>query len=187
MGGVRKPVIPLTDEQRRLVEENHDLIYWFMHKKDLSEDWYGDLACALCRAALVWNPAFGSFSTFAHTCFMNEMLKQIKLANAKSRTAMKTVHFSVLRDEHDKFYESEPTLADDPFEMVDSADAVDRCMAQLTRGEKERDAEILRRYVNGAETKELAAKYGISRQGIEYIYKRLGRKAVRYGYDPRTA
>ena len=34
----------LTEEQKRLVEENHNLIYWYCHKYNLNiEEYYGNI------------------------------------------------------------------------------------------------------------------------------------------------
>ena len=43
----------LTKEQKELVENNHKLIYYYIHKNGLSVDEYYDiLAIGLCKAAL---------------------------------------------------------------------------------------------------------------------------------------
>lgn len=65
---------PLTEEQRQLAAENHDLIYAFakQHNADL-EEVYGDLAIALCRAASVYDEMLGlKFSTLAFACMKVE-------------------------------------------------------------------------------------------------------------------
>lgn len=70
---MRKNTKRLTDEQRKLVEDNHDLIYWYMHKYRLTEDFYYILALGLCMAARNYNSDLGSFSTIAHQYMRREV------------------------------------------------------------------------------------------------------------------
>lgn len=68
-----KPIIKLNTEQKKLVEDNHDLIYGFMtkHKLDFNE-WYDICAIGLCKAALTFNDTT-KFSTFAYKCMLNSV------------------------------------------------------------------------------------------------------------------
>ncbi len=55
----------LNDAQRKLVEENHDLIYWYIHLKNLDiEEWYDRLAIELCITCYKYQPSKGSLSNF---------------------------------------------------------------------------------------------------------------------------
>ena len=69
--------IPLTSDQKKLVEDNHNLIYWFMNRRGLYTDEYYDLmAIALCRAAQDFNEAAGNaFTTYAVKCMEHELSK----------------------------------------------------------------------------------------------------------------
>ena len=60
----------MTLEQENLVTENHNLIYHFIHKYNLPiDEYYGDCALALCRAALKYESnRQSSFATFASVC-----------------------------------------------------------------------------------------------------------------------
>ena len=50
----------LTKEQKELVENNHKLIYYYIHKNGLSLDEYYDiLAIGLCKAALNFDESKG--------------------------------------------------------------------------------------------------------------------------------
>lgn len=54
----------LSDEQVKLVEENHNLIYSFLSSNNfLADDYYDLAAIALCETALHYDPSKGSFST----------------------------------------------------------------------------------------------------------------------------
>lgn len=84
----------LNDEQRKLVEDNHKLIYSFMQKKKLfSDDWYSILAIGLCKAALNYNNELGNkFSTYAYATMENE----VRLELVKSQTQKRNSEHSVL-------------------------------------------------------------------------------------------
>lgn len=58
----------MTEEQKELAEKNHNLIYGFMHKYDIDEDYYDILAIALCEAAMTYRPELGhKFTTWAYS------------------------------------------------------------------------------------------------------------------------
>lgn len=66
----------LNSEQKKLVEENHELIYQFMDdyhlKTDSVEDWYGTCAVGLCLAALSYSG--GNFRYIAYQSMREECL-----------------------------------------------------------------------------------------------------------------
>ena len=67
----------MTEEQKKLVEENHSLIYFYARKYNMSkqdfDDMYGILAIGLCKAARDYDESRGSaFSTVAMRYMLNE-------------------------------------------------------------------------------------------------------------------
>lgn len=69
----------LNEQQRRLVEENHNLIYSFLIKNKLPHDEYYDiLAIGLCKAALRYEPQKGAFSTFVYSVMQCEVFHKIR-------------------------------------------------------------------------------------------------------------
>ena len=61
-------------EQKKLFEDNHNLIYSYAKKKHISsEKWYDVLAIGLCKAARSFDPDKGKFSTWAYRFFDNEI------------------------------------------------------------------------------------------------------------------
>lgn len=61
----------LTDEQRRLIEKNHNLIYSFMNERHIELDYYGDFAEKLCSAIPHYNPDKACLTTFVYNVFDN--------------------------------------------------------------------------------------------------------------------
>lgn len=59
----------LTENQSKLVEQNHNLIYGFAKKYNLDiEEWYGILALALCKTAISFDSEKAKFSTLYYLC-----------------------------------------------------------------------------------------------------------------------
>lgn len=80
----------MTQEQRKLVEKNHNLIYHTLHKYKLNEEEYYDiLAIGLCKAAIKFDPERSKFSTFAVKVMYNEFLIHDRDENANKRKANK--------------------------------------------------------------------------------------------------
>ena len=70
----------MTKEQEILVIENHNLIYYFIHKYNLSiEDYYDICAIGLCKAANTYDDKKGiKFSTYAGVCIENEIKQELR-------------------------------------------------------------------------------------------------------------
>ena len=79
----------LTKEQKELVENNHKLIYYYIHKNGLSMDEYYDiLAIGLCKAALRFDESKGiKFVTYAMFVMRNEHWANERLKRNKNRNA----------------------------------------------------------------------------------------------------
>lgn len=71
----------LNDKQKQLVEDNHNLIWWYIWNHHLPEDdletmecWYFVLAEALCKAAATFDASKGcKFSTYATFIMQNNV------------------------------------------------------------------------------------------------------------------
>ena len=69
----------LTVEEKKMVEDNHNLIYWFCKKNKLNEDdWYDIMAIALIKAAKSYKTNKTKFSTYASTIMHNEMVRELE-------------------------------------------------------------------------------------------------------------
>ena len=80
----------LDEKQKKLVEENHKLIYYTLNKYKLnSEEYYDILAIGLCKAAIKFDPERSKFSTFAIKVMYNEFLQHDRDENANKRKVNK--------------------------------------------------------------------------------------------------
>lgn len=72
-------MLPLTVVEQKLVEENHNLIYDFINKKNLNlEEYYDILALSLCQAAKHYDVTKGCFSTIANKCMTSGVIDYIR-------------------------------------------------------------------------------------------------------------
>ena len=78
----------LTEEQKKLVEENYKLvpyvIFSVMHLDDL-EEWHGCACIGLCNAAVLWDKKKGPFSTYAVNAIKNSIISEINYNGRQSR------------------------------------------------------------------------------------------------------
>lgn len=66
--------IQLNDEQRKLVADNHNLIYQYLIDNNLPQDEYYDIAAiGLCKAALKYDTSKGAFSTYVYKAIKNNI------------------------------------------------------------------------------------------------------------------
>lgn len=80
----------LDEQQKKLVEENHKLIYYTLNKYKLNpEEYYDILAIGLCKAAMNFDPKRSKFSTFAVQVMYNEFLQHDRNENANKRKVNK--------------------------------------------------------------------------------------------------
>lgn len=76
----------MTDEQKKLVEDNHNLIYSFLYKYGLSIDEYYDIAAiGLCKAGINYNGVDSSFSVYAYACMYNELKLYWRMKTSATR------------------------------------------------------------------------------------------------------
>ena len=77
----------LTKEQRELAENNHNLIYAYLHKKHLPiEEWYGVAAIGLTEAARDYDKKRGvPFASYAFRVMGNHIKDKFDYAKAQKR------------------------------------------------------------------------------------------------------
>lgn len=87
----------MTDEQEKLVIDNHSLIYGFMAKNKLDpEEFYGIFAISLCNAALHYDESMDvKFSTLAYTYMKHDYILYLRIQDyRRSIPSNKIVYYS---------------------------------------------------------------------------------------------
>ncbi len=163
----------LNDQQRKLVEDNHNLIYSFLKSKNLSldavEDWYGTAAIGLCKAALCYDESRNArFSTLAYIIMENEV-RQVMRSNRKN--VQDCLYLDTELDTADR---------KDNFFQIFLQDALSKATEKLS----ERDKQIVE-YItgSGAKQREVAVRFGLSRTYISKIYNDFLKSIKFYLYE----
>lgn len=150
----------LNDKQRKLVEDNHSLIFWYAHKNHLDlEEWYGILALALCKAALKYDEEKSKFTTYAVMSMKNEMLAELRKRKADKRM----LYSEVLTGD---MLETQAVTKGD----LDSLVMLKDILQNDPRGE------LLGLYINGYTQAEIAEILGISQAHVSRIITSLRRE-----------
>mgnify|MGYP001006295940 CR=1 FL=1 len=173
----------LNDNQRKLVEDNHNLIYSFLNSRHLSldsvEDWYGTAAIGLCKAAMVYDESIGSkFTTLAYICMDNEV-RQIMRKNKKS--IIPSVSLDDAVSGADGCYLSD--IIPDEHDIMESIyinDALNIAYKKLN----ERDRLIIDMIVNQGLTHDaIAKKFRVSQPTVSRIYCKFLKTIKEYFND----
>jgi RNA polymerase sigma factor (sigma-70 family) len=70
-----------------MIEDNHNLIYWFINKYKLSEsEYYGLLAIELCEAVIHYDESKGSLANYFHLVCNGRIYKEYRKSQAQKRT-----------------------------------------------------------------------------------------------------
>ena len=158
---------PLTEEQRKIAEENHNLIYSFLHKRKLDiDEWYGDMAVAFVEAVGMWNPGRGALSTIAFVAMGNRYARVLTAERRSKRQALVQSLDAPLADD------TSSTLADVLSDVVSVEDDavfwafLEATAAQLT----DRQRKIIKLVVAGYDQISIAAQLGISQPQVSREY-----------------
>lgn len=170
----------MTEEQKKLVEENHNLIYSCLRRNGWQvEEYYDVAAIALCNAAMNYNSEHGSpFVTYAWSCMMYAVFKEIDKANCDKRIPsdkLSSINRVMYNNEHGEQVEFlEIVRSNDDLEN----DSILRASVdEFLNNEKmtDRDREICKLLIMGYEHTEIAKMYGCSRSNISMIKMKFKR------------
>ena len=181
----------LTKEQQAMVENNHQLIYWFLNKEKLSiEDFYDIVAIGLCKAAIDFDESKGfKFSTLAYRCMRNEVGSYLRSINAKGRAgnnhiiSLDTTYF----DEEEKIPLID-TISENDFDSLIENLADNNCNRKYENMVISRlgtldlslftkkQSEVIKLLYKGLNKSEVAKILGCSKQNIDSYLKNIRKK-----------
>lgn len=165
----------MTQEQRKLVEDNYKMIYFFCKNYRISvEEYHGHLAIGLCNAAMSYDAKKGfAFSTYAMKCMYNAYIQKIRDDNNKQRSFEKDI--LSLDKEMSNDCGDTWTLADivstpnsEPWQNIVSF--------RLSDILSEKELRICKMYYNGLSQKTIGEKEGCTQTHISRILKRARKK-----------
>lgn len=173
----------LNNAQRKLVEDNHNLIYSFLNSRHLSlnavEDWYGTAAVGLCKAALAFDESRGvKFSVLAYICMDSEVRCVSK--NRKSVSAAVSLDDELATSESGCFLTDIIPDKRDSFYSIYLNDAVNIAYRRLN----DRDKQIVDLIVNyGLTHSAIAANFGVARSTVSQVYDKFLKQIRDYFID----
>ena len=168
----------LNEQQQELAEKNHNLIFWYAknHRLDI-EEYYGELAVALCEAAYHYDESTGvSFSTFAAKCMSNQIKK---LFRKKERTIEGANDILSLDYVYDEEGTDPYTLRDciaDITEDIEKETTINIETEKFINALREPEKYVFRCIINEETQASVSEKLGISRQCVGIIVKRIRKK-----------
>ena len=169
----------LTEGQKKLVEENHNLIYWFAKKYHVPiEEYYDVLAQGLCMAAYHYDPSKCSFSTYAYLCMNTEMHVEYRKTLRKSEIPQGNIfHYENAWQLSDLI----PTNEKTENKVIDRI-SYENLISLLNDILNDKDKEVLNYILNGLTMREIAKIEGTSHQAIHNRMKKI-REKVKKSYE----
>lgn len=175
--------LKLNDEQRKLVEQNHNLIYSAMRKfgvrNEKFDDYYDVAAIGLCKAAIYYDESKNTtLSTLVYSCVQNELYKQFRSEKSASNQFNKHVlSYNILcnTDTNFKSTMEDVLLVDKNFEknlitMLLFKDRMDTL--------KNKDKQMIDLRMSGYTYDEIAKRFGVTRQAVQQKMNRLKAKLL---------
>ena len=166
----------------KLVEENHNLIYRFLSKYNLSvEDYYDLAAIGFCSAARSFDFEKGiQFSTYSFTCMLNEVRKVIIHSGTHGQKDAITVSLETAFEDSDSTFEDFIGVEDANISYLDFLVDLERFLTNSGLSKKE--LLIIYYLVKGYTLQQTAKFLGCTSQNLVYIRKRLYHRFVSGSY-----
>lgn len=171
----------MTETQKQLAEENHNLIYWFLNKYHLSIDEYYDLAAiGLCKAAKTFNNEQSSFSTYAAKCMFTTVFSEIRNENNDKRKAFKE---ALSLDTTVEGFDNEQAKFLDMLSTCDTTEDIavaQKMLEDYYKQASKRDKSIIQMLLNGYTQREIARIYNLSQAQISRTKKSFEKFLKKY-------
>lgn len=170
----------LNDEQRKLVEQNHNLIYSAMRKfgvrNEKFDDYYDVAAIGLCKAAIYYDPNKNyALSTLVYACIKNELHNQITSEMSKTTQFNKSVlsYDNITDLSEDSRSAEEFLLIENNFEenLISGLRIYDE-ICTLNNNQKK----LVHLRLAGYTYDEIAEMYGVTRQAIQNRIQKIRKK-----------
>lgn len=170
----------MTDEQKKLVEDNHNLIYSFLIGRGLSiEEHYGLAAIGLCRAAMTYKADMSMFPTYAYRCMFNSVYQE-----ERKKTRDSYVPDNLIVHYQTELYNDNGDVIDILSYLPSEVNVEDEALSNVTlerfmRGLSDRDRAILDLLSLGYGQRAVAKVVGCSQAKVSRLRKSLMAKLLR--------
>lgn len=176
----REPTAPklLTEEQRALIEQNHNLIYGYLYRRGLDiDEWYGVCALAICRAAAMYEAEKGAFAPYCYTAFSNAIYCVMRDTKRRDEIAKFVSLTTQIRTNGDTETDDVvlPIPVEEPgYDRVEVADVQARTEARL----RDTERQVLALRLAGLSNTEIGKLLGVTNQRIAQRMERIRKKAM---------
>ena len=159
----------MTEEQKKLVEDNHNLIYFVLHKHNLPIDEYYDiLAISLCKSGIHYDENKSKFSTFAVYNMEQDLKMEFRRNDALKRSKYETISYNT------------PVQGVDKLELGDmisnNSDILDYIILIDFKKFTEKEKKLLNLINCGYTQKEIGNIMKISQPHVSRLINKLRRK-----------
>lgn len=168
----------MTDKQKKLVEDNHNLIYSFCKIHNLSvKEYYDIIAIGLCKAAMSFDSTISKFSTYSYQVMRNELFMSNRIKTRKSSIP------EYMLDYYNKPLDTKKDGKD--IEMLDQLYAPDNTEQEailnisfhnLLVGLNKREKEVMDLLLCGCSQIEISKQLGISRSYVGKLIRGIKKK-----------
>lgn len=163
----------LTEEQRKFITDNHNLIYGYMHDRHIDMEYYGDFAEKFCLAIPQYDSSKAQLTTFIYNVFDNHWKHMLKYKYSQCRYIPEGKKISMdsawYGGDDDPLEVSDIIGAEDmEYSKVDEGDLISRLRKELkTRYPQDETTDGVIEYIlKGYNCREVGDVYGVSRQSI---------------------
>ena len=173
-------IVRMTEKQKKLVEDNIQLVGYTMHEKfnriyhDDDDDMYQVGCMGLCKAAIVFDENRNvKFSTFAVWCIFHEMIHYIERKNGKKQQVFNdAIRFESIDIDDDRNF-----LCG----IGNSTDALDRLFVEdinriIENEFSGKDRDCLRLLASGVHQAEIGRIMGVTREAIRRRVNRVKKR-----------
>lgn len=170
----------MTEEQRKLVEDNIKLAYMVGSRYGGSEDTYQEAMVGLCKAAMTYNPELGAFSSYAVPTIEHQLQTQHRLSHTKGRWSPQrpiSMDAMIFEDEYANSYNLYDFMSDR--HQNTERDAINNVMASDKMISRIAPLSMLM-YNTHIDQMELSKRFGCTRQYISYFLAQERRWAKYY-------
>lgn len=168
-------MVPITKEQKKLVEENHNLIFSFLQKYHLAiEEYYGLAAIGLCKAGKTYNGDKSNFSTYAYRCMFTTVMCELR----KSKQAKRIPEYQLVYYQAE-FDDSNGSDTASFINYIPSKENIeDIVLSEIIFNEyasklKDRDKKIFALFREGYKQREIGKMLGCSQAQVSRVKRKL--------------
>ena len=152
----------LTEDQQKIVEDNHNLIYWYIHLCNLDhQEWYDLLAIELCYTVMKHDESKGSLSTYFKLRADGLVYKEYRKSQAQKRYHVDMEYIDNVGSDNGGGHE------------YVFNDKTDTYVKDLFKGEY---GNIIRMRYEGYSQTEISTALGVSQSYVSKILKRVRAK-----------